>query len=183
MNTELQDIFSEELSKKEAKEHKKLEKFRRQEEKRKAKKERELEKRENREFQKRIDQLRIEPKEERATRSERHEPEVTRELMQELVTLKRQPEVERLEKQEKGSFLGEVFLGLGVVGLILSSVDYILFCYFKNQQELVPAGILAGTTVFFALAVTVQHKGFQKFFRFLACVAFIGYMIYQMIFI
>ncbi len=181
MNTELQDLFSEELSKKEAKDRKKLEKFRRYEEKRKIKNERKLEKKENREFQKRIDELKFEPKEEITTRSERRELEETKELMKELETLKRQPELERLEKQEKGSFLGEVFLGLGVVGLILLSADYVLFCYLKNQDELISAGILVGTTISFALALTVQHKGARKFFSFLACVAFIAFMAYQII--
>lgn len=182
MNTELEDIFKEELSKKEQKEQKKKDKQKKAEEKKKRKLEKKLEKKENKEFKKQLEQeeeeVNINDVPIPTTRSERRELEETRELMKELKVLQKNTEE---EIQKHPNFLAEIFLGLALVALFLLSIDYVGYCYFKKPEALISSGILAGTTISFIFAMVIKKEGWKKFFTFVTALAFIGFIIYQIL--
>lgn len=178
MDTKLEDLFEEEISKKEEKEKKKLEKFRKQEEKKKRKVEKKLEKKENKEFKKNnfdeeeVNITNLTP----VTRTERREFEETRELMKELEVLRKKP-----IKEKKPNFLAEVLLGLAFVGLFVFSLDYVAYCYFKKPELLIQSALLCTTSITFIFTLTTKKEGVKKFFAFLTCLAFIGLMLYQIL--
>lgn len=166
------DLFHEELNKKQRKEERKIARIKAKEKKKQAKQQKLLEQVEDIEFAKKIEQKYSEDNQEKTITNELLEikkEQTTRTKLNEKKTIKKHP-------------ILNFFLGLFLIILCITSIDFLIFSVLKekNMELIMTGSLLCILSLFYILSIITKKESIKKFFQMIASLAITAYMCYQL---
>lgn len=165
-NEDIVDLFSQELTKKQRKEEKKIACLRAKEKRKLLKKEKKLEKLEDIEFAKKIEENNLE--EDNVLDVLKNNESLTRSKIN--------------EKINKKHYFLNFILGLFIVLLLITSCDYFIYNILKEKEIklIITSSLLISLSIFYILSIIIKKEQIKKFFQILSTISITAYMCYQL---